>query len=86
MKKFIATVLLSLAVSPAFAGDVYDAVSSQRITDAQSRPVEGATFSPLYRQVTGEGKRGIDLEQARIDTMTEFTYSPLYLKVTGKMG
>jgi len=86
MKKFITTVLLSLAVSPVFAGGLYDAVSSQRSVDAQSMTAPAAEASPLYRQVTGNGMRGIDSENAVIDSMTGFSYSPLYLKVTGYMG
>lgn len=82
MKKFIATILLSLAVAPAFAGDLYDTVSSQRIMDTQSMPAAGDSATPLYRQVTGKGVH----EPVNLDAMTEFTFSPLYLKVTDKMG
>lgn len=84
MKKLIATALLTLAVTPAFASGIYETVSSQRITDEQSvQAPAGNSFSPLYRQVTGDWMRTIDSEDAAVNTMTEFTYSPLYLKVRG---
>jgi len=84
MKKLIATALLTLAVTPAFASGIYETVSSQRITDEQSvQAPAGNSFSPLYRQVTGDWMRGIDSEKSAVNTMTEFNYSPLYLKVRG---
>lgn len=87
MKKLIATALLSLAVSPAFAGNIQETVASHRITDAQSvtAPAE-FDYSPLYRQVNGDWMRAIDRQEARINTMTRFSYSPLYRRVTGTMG
>ena len=83
MKKLIATALLGLAVSPAFANGVYETVSASRIIDneAVSVPAE-FDHTPLYRKVSGEfkGERNGD------NTNTRFTYTPLYLKVTEKMS
>lgn len=87
MKTLIATILLALSISPAFAGGIYETVSAQRGADTQSMTAPGGFQStPLYRQVTGDWMRGIDHADARVNTMTEFSYSPLYLKVTGVMG
>jgi len=87
MKKILATALLSLAVSPAFAGSIQETVSSHRIMDTQSvtAPAE-FNYAPLYRQVNGDWMRGIDQQAARVNTMTRFSYSPLYRKVTGAMS
>jgi hypothetical protein len=87
MKTLVATILLALSVSPAFAGSVYQTVSAQRVTDTHSMSAPGGFhYTPLYRQVTGEGMRTVDHIKVKVNPDTEFTYTPLYLKVTGRMG
>ena len=83
MKKLIATILLGLAVSPAFADGVYDTVSAGRIMDggAVTAPVM-FDYAPLYRQVSGEFKG----EKGMTNSGSRFSYTPLYLKVIGDMS
>ena len=84
MKKLIATAMLTLAVSPAFADGIYQTVSAARIIDATSVSVPSEfDYAPLYRQVSG-GFKGESNGMGNNDT--RFSYSPLYLKVTGKMS
>ena len=83
MKKLIATAMLTLAVSPAFADGIYETVSASRIIDANAVSVPAEfNYSPLYQQVSGDF-RG---EGNAVNEAGRFTYTPLYLKVTDKMS
>ncbi len=86
MKTIIATALLTLMSSQAFADGFYQAVVGDRsnANEQISSVTPEFNYTPLYRQVTGNGKRAVDLNEEISRTASNFSYTPLYLKVIGE--
>lgn len=86
MKTLIATALLTLTASQAFADGFYqDVVGNRSFENEQVTSTDTKfTYTPLYNKVTNEGKRALILDEEISRTVYNVTYTPLYLKVTGQ--
>lgn len=86
MKTLIATALLTLTASQAFADGFYqDVVGDRSFENEQITSTDtGISYTPLYNKVTSDGKRAMILNEEISRTVYNVTYTPLYLKVTGQ--
>lgn len=85
MKNLFIALTLALVSTSAAADGFYQQVIEQLKHPVEERDYTARpfTYSPLYQQVVGNGKRPIDLKQMLSNENTRFTYTPLYSKVTG---
>ena len=86
MKTIIATALLTLMSSQAFADGFYQAVVGDRsnANEQISSVTHETNYTPLYQQVIGNGKRAELLNEEISRTVSNTVYTPLYLKVIGE--
>ena len=86
MRYAIAVLLFGLAAGQARADGFYQAVTSDTIRAGAGLPDTPAsfTFTPLYRQVTGNRELRAGTQWDGDTAAPEFTYTPLYLRVSGQ--